>query len=276
MKSRVRMAVGLICMCAAAGLAAPELLRAQETPGPLPAAPPQLEPLEPPASRSPEASSSSKPMPPRASIVGAWKLNTDDSDDGRKKLQQAQSKSQGNGGNGGNGNPRVGSGGNPYPGQGGGNPYPGQGGGGNGGGNGGGRRGAGGPTQPSDMDPETMRELTDPPETLSIVKKDPKGLEVDLTDDTARKKIIYTDGRKLEKSSDDTSLEIAAKWDGRSLVTDEKTPRGGKFSRTFDLAPNGLQLYETVRIDAIAYGGAKSAPQVYIQYVYDADVEVPR
>jgi len=73
-----------------------------------------------------------------------------------------------------------------------------------------------------------------------------------------------------------TYQEIAAKWDGRSLVTDEKTPHGGKFSRTFDLAPNGQQLYETVRIDAIAYGGAKSAPQVYIQYVYDADQEAPR
>jgi hypothetical protein len=29
-------------------------------------------------------------------------------------------------------------------------------------------------------------------------------------------------------------------------------------------------------MDAIAYGGAKSGPQVYIQYVYDADQEAPR
>lgn len=126
------------------------------------------------------------------------------------------------------------------------------------------------------MDAGTLRELTDPPETLSIAQKDPKGAEVDLTDDTARKKVFFTDGRKIEKSSDDTYQQIAAKWEGRSLVTDEKTPHGGKFSRTFDLAPNGQQLYETVRIDPIAYGGAKSAPQVYIQYVYDADQEVPR
>src|SRR5271154_7050140 len=260
MKSRVAMVVGLVCLFAAA---APGLVRAQETPGPLPAAPPQLEPLEPPASSSPEVSASSKPIPPRTSIAGAWRLNTDDSDDGRKKMQQAQSKSQGNSGNGGNGgNPRAGGGGNPYPGQG-------------GGGNGGGAR-RGGSNQPSDMDAGTLRELTDPPETLSIAQKDPKGAEVDLTDDTARKKVFFTDGRKIEKSSDDTYQQIAAKWDGRSLVTDEKTPHGGKFSRTFDLAPNGQQLYETERIDAIAYGGAKSAPQVYIQYVYDADQEAPR
>ncbi len=257
MKSRIEIKMGLICLLAAGGLAAPGLLRAQETPGPLPAPPPQLEPLEPAAPTPSPDATGSKPIPPRTSIVGAWKLNTDDSDDGRKKVQQAQSKNQGNGGNG--GNPRIGGGGNPYPGQG-------------GGGNGGGGR-RGGSNQPSDMDPGTMRELIDPPETLSIVQKDPKGAEVDLTDDTARKKVLFTDGRKLQKSNDDTYQEIEAKWDGRSLVTDEKTPRGGKFSRTFDLAPNGQQLYETVRMDAIAYGGAKSGPQVYIQYVYDAEQE---
>jgi hypothetical protein len=272
MRSRLTMVAGLVCFLAAGGLAVPGLLRAQETPGPLPAPPPQLEPLEPAApTRSSDSSASSKPMAPRTSIAGAWKLNTDDSDDGRKKVEQARAKGGGSGGNGGNGNPRMGGGGNPYPGQGGGNPYPGQGGGGNGGG---GRRV--GSNQPGDMDAGTMRDLTDPPETLSIVQKDPKGVEVDLTDDRTRKVAFFTDGRKIEKSSDDTYQEIAAKWDGRSLVTDEKTVRGSKFSRTFDLAPNGLQLYETVRIDAGAYGGAKSAPQVYIQYVYDAEQEMPR
>ena len=267
------MVASFICLFAAGALAAPETVRAQEPAGPLPAPPPQLEPLEPAApTRSSEAAPSSRPMPPRTSIAGAWKLNTDESDDGRKKLQQAQSKGQGNGGN---GNPRMGGGGNPYPGQGGGqgggNPYPGQGGGGNGGG---GRRA--GPNQPSDMDPGTMRDLTDPPETLSIVQKDPKGLEVDLTDDRTRKISFFTDGRKIEKSKDDMYQEIGAKWDGRSLVTDEKTPRGSKFSRTYDLAPNGQQLYMTVRMDAGAYGGPKSAPQMYIQYVYDAEQVEPR
>jgi hypothetical protein len=267
MKSGTGTKVALMFLLGACALAAPGLVRAQETPGPLPAPAPQLEPLEPARPTRSSEAAGSKPIPPRTSIAGAWKLNTDDSDDGRKKVQQAQSKNQGNGGNGGNGgNPRVGGGGSPYPGQGGGNPYPGQGGGGNGGGA---RRG--GPNQPSDMDPGTLRDLTDPPETLSIVQKDTKGVEVDLTDDRTRKFALFTDGRKIEKSKDDMYQEIAAKWDGRSLVTDEKTPRGGNFSRTFDLAPNGQQLYETVRMDAIAYGGAKSGPQVYIQYVYDAE-----
>jgi hypothetical protein len=263
MRNRMTMVARLFFLFAAAWMAAPGLVRAQETPGPLPAPPPQLEPLEPAAPMRSSEAASSKPVAPRTSIVGAWKLNTDDSDDGRKKVEQARAKGGGNGGNG--GNPRVGGGGNPYPGQGGGNPYPGQG----GGGQGGGRRG--GTNQPGDMDPGTMRDLTDPPETLSIVQKDPKGAEVDLTDDRTRKIAFFTDGRKIEKSKDDAYQEITAKWDGRSLVTDEKTTRGSKYSRTFDLAPNGQQLYETVRIDSSAYGGAKSAPQVYIQYVYDAE-----
>jgi hypothetical protein len=238
------------------GLVAPGVL-AQETQGPLPATPPQTPPLEPgPITHSADGVRT-KPIPPRTSIVGAWRLNIDNSDDGRKKLEQAQAKSQNSVGR--TGNPRTSGPGSPYPG----------GGGGSGGGMGGGGRQSG-TNQVSDSDRWILRELTDPPEGLNIVQKDAKGGEVDLTDDMARKRVFFTDGRKVEKSKDDSYQEIDAKWDGKSLISDEKTSRG-KFSRTFELAPNGQQLYETVRIDASAYGGNRSGPQVYIQYVYDAD-----
>lgn len=250
------------------GLAASEIVRAQETQGPLPATPPAPPPLAPPPMSHSGDEVSSKPMAPRKNILGAWKLNVELSDDGRKKLEQAQQKSQKSGG--GLGNPRVGGGGSPYPGGGGGNPYPGGGGGGAGGG---GRQG--GMNQISDADRATLKELTDPPEAFSIAQKDPKGAEVDLTDDMARKLAFVTDGRKVEKSKDDTYQEIEAKWDGRSLTSDEKTSHG-RFSRTFELAPNGQQLYETIRIDASAYGATRSAPQVYIQYVYEADQDDSR
>jgi hypothetical protein len=127
-----------------------------------------------------------------------------------------------------------------------------------------------GANQVSDSDRGILRELTDPPEGLNIMQKDSKGGEVDLTDDMARKRVFFTDGRKTEKSKDDSYQEIDAKWDGKSLISEEKTSRG-KFSRTFELAPNGQQLYETVRIDGSVYSGKGSGPQVYIQYVYDAD-----
>jgi hypothetical protein len=263
MNCRVTNAVILLSLFLALALATPGILPAQETQGPLPATPPQAPPLEPGPIPHTVDGVSTKPMPPRTTIVGAWKLNSDQSDDGRQKLEQAQAKSQNSAGRA--GNPRMG-GGSPYPGGGGGNPNPG------GGGNtypgGGGRQG--GMNQISDADRSELRELTDPPEALSIVQKDAKGAEVDVTDDLARKRVFLTDGRKAAKSSDDTYQEIEAKWDGRSLVSDEKTSRG-KFSRTYELAPNGQQLYETIRIDASAYGAGHSAPQVYIQYVYDAD-----
>jgi hypothetical protein len=255
---RIVILFGFLC---AFGLAAPRMLRAQETQGPLPATPPQTAPLEPPPITHSADGVRTKPLPPRTSIVGAWRLNVDNSDDGRKKLEQAQAKSQNSAGR--SGNPRVSGPGSP-------SPYPGGGGGGTG--NGGGMGGGGhqsGTTQISDSDRGILRELTDPPEGLNILQKDPKGVEVDLTDDMARKRVFFTDGRKTEKSKDDSYQEIDAKWDGKSLISEEKTSRG-KFSRTFELAPNGQQLYETVRIDASAYG-SRSGPQVYIQYVYDAD-----
>jgi len=37
-----------------------------------------------------------------------------------------------------------------------------------------------------------------------------------------------TDGRKLQKSKDENYQEIAAKFDGTRLVSDEKDPRGNK------------------------------------------------
>jgi hypothetical protein len=246
---RIRVLFGFLAVF---GLAAPAILRAQETQGPLPAAPPQTPPLEPAPITHSADGARTKPLPPRTSIVGAWRLNIDNSDDGRKKLEQAQAKSQKSAGR--TGNPRISGPGSPYPG--------------GGSGSGGGRQS--GTNQVSDSDRGILRELTDPPEGLNIVQKDPKGGEVDLTDDMARKRVFFTDGRKVEKSKDDSYQEIDAQWDGKSLISDEKTSRG-KFSRTFELAPNGQQLYETVRIDASAYGGNRSGPQVYIQYVYDAD-----
>ena len=86
-----------------------------------------------------------------------------------------------------------------------------------------------------------------------------------MTDDQFNKLILYTDGRQLQKSSDQSRQEIPAHWDGSHLVSDEKSPLGGKMNRTFELSQDGRQLYETLHID----NGRSKTPLV-IRYVYDA------
>ena len=97
--------------------------------------------------------------------------------------------------------------------------------------------------------------------TVAEAKKD---VEVDVFDDQERKTAIFTDGRKLQKSKDNTNQEIAARWDGNRLVTDEKTPSGQKMSRTYELSYDGTQLYEMLRLTR-----GRSNSQVSIRYVYD-------
>ena len=108
---------------------------------------------------------------------------------------------------------------------------------------------------------EALEELIRPPNSLTFSLKSP---EIDLTDDHYRKLVFFTDGRQLQKPKDDSYQEIAAHWDGKQLVTDEKTPRGAKMSRVFELSPDGRQFFETVHVDR-----GKSKGQLVIRYVYD-------
>lgn len=230
-------ALGILCLAA---VASPRSVRAQAPAGPLPAAQPQAVP---PSTMNPQNQQRAET---RTSILGQWKLNRDDSDDPRKKMEDARTgRGSGSGGGGG-----VRIGGFPVGGHGG---Y-------------GGNRGG-----ESDQDRLRTQEVIAPANSLTLTQKDPKNPEVDLTDDQNRKRALFTDGRKLEKpdSKDDSYQEIAARWDGSRLVTDEKGPRGGKMSRTFELSYDGAQLYETIRLTM----GRSNTP-LDIRYVYDP-VSVP-
>jgi hypothetical protein len=174
--------------------------------------------------------------------MGAWKLNRDESDDPRKKMQDARGANGGRGG-GGRGGVRLG-----IPGMGGG-PY-------------GGRRGGGG--NESDQDRERIEEVLTPARSLTVAEAK-KDVEVDVFDDQERKTALFTDGRKLQKTKDANNQEIAAHWEGNRLVTDEKTPKGQKMSRTYELSYDGTQLYETLRLTR----GRRSNSQVSVRYVYD-------
>ena len=217
-------------------LCVPALLHAQAPAGPLPAGPAQ-----------PSDASAVRPQPstvevkPRTSILGAWKLNRDESDDPRRKMQDAR----GSGGGGNRGGVRMG-----IPGMGGG-PY-------------GGHRGSGGQNGENEQDRERMQAVIAAPSSITLARRDPKDPEIDLVDDQNRTTVFFTDGRKVEKPKDANNQQVAAHWDGNRLVTDEKNPRGGKMSRTYELSYDGKQLFETVEFTM-----RRSNSPISIRYVYD-------
>jgi hypothetical protein len=218
---------------AALGLLAAKGARAQAPSGPITAAPAKPGP-------APAAAPNPVPAPiPRTTILGAWKLNLDESDDPSRRRQDSQDS------NGGYGGRRGGIGGG----------YP-------GGGYGGHRMGG---------ETEEQREKTQillrPARSLKLSMT---GAEVDVVDDQESKLAFMTDGRKLQKSKDAGYQEIAAKWDGHRLASDEKDPRGNKMSRTFELSSDGLQLYETLHMTT----GRSNSPRV-IRYVYDIPAPSP-
>jgi hypothetical protein len=115
----------------------------------------------------------------------------------------------------------------------------------------------------SDEERAKMQELLRPSQGLRLAEAK-KNVEVDLFDDQEHKRAFFTDGRKLQKSKDLNYQEIGAHWEGARLVTDEKDPRGGKMSRTYELSYDGTQLYETLHMTV----GRNNTPLV-IRYVYD-------
>jgi hypothetical protein len=213
---------------------------AQAPPGPLtppPATAANADPTPPPP-KKPE-------IAPRKNIFGAWRINKDESDDGRKKLQHARDSENTNRGNGPYGSgPRVGG---PWPGGGG---YPG-----------------GGSRYPHDdsSDYDQMGDVVNPPREIKFTKPQPDEAYVELRDDREHRRMFYTDGRKLQKTKGPDYEEIAAKWDGDRLITDEKGAHNGKISRSFEVSNDGRQLVETVRVS-----DSKGNHAVNVQYVYDA------
>ncbi len=125
----------------------------------------------------------------------------------------------------------------------------------------GGRRGGGG--NESDDDRQRMQEYLNPSRALTVAEAK-KDVEIDMFDDQERKSAFFTDGRKLQKTKDSNTQEIAAHWDGNRLVTEEKSPSGRKMSRTYELSYDGTQLYETLQLTR-----GRSDSQMSIRYVYD-------
>lgn len=154
------------------------------------------------------------------SLAGAWTLNKDQSDDPRAKMREAMGNSGGQGGGGGRG--EMGGGGQ-------------RGGGGMGGGRG---QGAGG----------AMNEFSQ----LTIEQT---ASSAKVTGSSGRVLAVYSNGDASKSNSsnpadsEEENAPAAAQWKGDQLVAVTQGRRGGSTTRTYELSPDGTQLYVTTKMD---------------------------
>jgi hypothetical protein len=252
--------------------------RAQQT-GPLPAAAPSDEPPPPPRASAP------KLIGGKPNLAGTWSLNKDASDDPRQAMREAMGNRGGGNGGGGNGNggggPRIGMGG------GGGGGWGGRGG--NGGGNGGGRRGGqGGAANPADdlnqltiaQDAKSatvtsesgriiaqysadnpnpapsassqsephMKNSTPGASTNSTASSSSTGTWTGTATGTAAGSTTGADSNS-SASTDAAETAPAAQWQGAQLISTAAGRRQGTTTRTYELSPDGKQLFVTTKID---------------------------
>lgn len=238
--ARMKKTVPIVALCGL-GLFCTARARAQAAPGPMTPS----HPLPPPAKAAP--AKKAPVVESRNSLAGYWKLNKEESDDPKNKIQDSRHKDEDPTADP-IGNRRVGVG-YPYPGGGGPNgPY----------------GGPGGGDDRGDQKSAELEEYVHPAFSQTI---DLKQNEVDTTNEQDAKLVIFTDGRKLPKQKGNGPEPILGHWDGAKLVSDEKGPQGRKISRTYELSFDGKQIYETWRIE-----GKKSGSDIIIRYVYDAAV----
>jgi hypothetical protein len=197
-------------------------------------------------------------------LSGKWTYNASQSDNAKQKIQDAEQNSQVS---------QRGSGGG-YPGGGGGYPgtdYPGGGGGvgmGRGGigmggmGRGGMGRGPGGrAAQDQGLNSEDMDTLGTDPKSLTI---DQNEKQISITDDADHTENLYPDGKKHK--GDDSSGDktgIKTRWNGNRLVSDSKLGHSGKLTETYELSPDGKQLYVTSELDSSHLGSPLIIRRVY-------------
>ncbi|MFZ0882561.1 MAG: hypothetical protein WAN14_04120 [Candidatus Acidiferrales bacterium] len=280
-------------------IAFPNVSHAQAAPGPMrppdeSSSPDAAQPASGPTMRPEEVA-----VPQRKQLFGFWRLNVDESDDAHEKLKEASNdgnvaspRGGGGGGNGGGqpGGIHMGGMGSPFPG--------------GGGGGGGSSRRNGNNGTDSELDRAQMQELLNPAGSLTVAVKDPaaaadtkgtgdekgtsdtkgaadaKGAtdaqsatapkdsnsqEIDVKDDLGRERVYYTDGRKVPKPKDEKYQEFDAYWvESYRLVAEYDGSHGARVTRSYEPAPGGRQLYETVRLER-----TRSYGPVEIRYVYD-------
>lgn len=243
--------------------------------GPLPAAAPSDAPIPSPRASAP-ALIGGKP-----NLSGTWALNKDESDDPHQAMQEAGAGGNRGGGSG-SGGPRIGVGGGGWGGRGGG--------GGNGGG-GGHRSGqnGGGENATNDLSQLTIAQTA----TSATITGDSGRVLAQYSADAASQSgpsmknstpgASNTSSASTPSSSqpsvgsgsstpdgdsgstrETASASPAAQWQGSQLVATTPGRRQGTTTRTYELSPDGKQLYVTTKID-----NSRFKSPVTFRLVYD-------
>jgi hypothetical protein len=234
----------------------PTAVRAQAGPGPIHPAPSSGGE----SGGAPRAAADEPKPPDRKDLWGTWKLDVAQSDDAMQQIKDAKSTgsvgSPRTGGGSGNGSPNgnntgihLGGPASPFP----------------GGGNGRSPRNTG--SSDDDFTHAQMQELTNPAGEITLSAKDTKedkGSEVNLTDDLNRQRVFFTDGRKIAKSKDEKYQEYNSHWEDYRLVGDVEGAHDARATRSFEPAPGGQVLFETIRLER-----TKTHDMVEIRYVYE-------
>ena len=230
-----------IAAMAGMGLIFAAVSLAQAPPGPIAPAPSANSADAPPTPPPPR-------ITPRKNILGAWRLNRDDSDDPRARSNERKVNDP-NSNHGGYGGPRVG-----WPGGGIGGP-----------GIGGGQHGGGNPQKDTTEDRERYRELIDPSVRLRLERRSDTDPVVTMFGDAGRKTVFYTNGQKPSEPQGVGTDLVEARWDGDKLVSESQLPKKGSMRRTYEVSADGMQLYEEVELVT----GKDKNPATF-RFVYDA------
>lgn len=256
MRSNGKLDFAIFGLCVLGLLASPGLARAQAGPGPIRPAPGTQT-----GSGGAPRPAADEPKPPdRNELWGTWKFDIAQSDDAMQQIKDAKTTgsvaSPRSGGGGGNGSPggnntgiHMGGPTSPFP------------------GSSSGRAPRNTGSSDDDFTHAQMQELTNPAGTITLSAKDTKddkAAEVNLVDDLNRERVFYTDGRKITKSKEEKYQEYNSHWEDYKLVSDVEGAHDARATRSFEPAPGGEKLIETVRLDR-----TKSHDVVEIRYVYD-------
>jgi len=227
---------------------APSRASAQAADGPQSGATPSDQPASTPQHSVPQIGG-------HPSLAGTWTLNKDQSDDPRQKMREAM------GGGGGNGNGNGGGGGF-------------GGGGGRGMGGGGGRRGGGGGQ--GGMNAEFSQLTIVQTATSAKVTGSSGRVLAQYSSDSSSPSANSAAANNSNSSDADNSADSGpgananqgpapAQWQGSQLVATLQGRRGGSTSRTYELSPDGSQLYVITKID-----NSRLQQPITFRFVYDA------